>query len=190
MSEQKLTDADEALVAKLRAMPGEGTEPDWNQLAQRIHAALPAEVHRPWWRTLLQPRWLAPILAGAVGIGAFAVILHSGSGEQPAPIAVMHDAPHDASVESTDEASADDADDDIAMSDEPGDMMLWLDGADVAVDSKAVDAIEVDDLLLGKSTERPEGLLTTDDSWVDGLDDSDVAAVDRMLDAQMKKKKG
>ncbi|HEY4059576.1 MAG TPA: hypothetical protein VGM39_23325, partial [Kofleriaceae bacterium] len=88
MSEQKLTDADEALVAKLRAMPGEGTEPDWNQLAQRIHAALPAEVHRPWWRTLLQPRWLAPILAGAVGIGAFAVIVTRTTERHAAPIAM------------------------------------------------------------------------------------------------------
>lgn len=180
----ELDDKDNELVAKLRALPGEGTEPDWNQLAQRIHASLPAEIRRPWWRTLLQPRWLAPILAGAVGLTAVAVIA-TRTPETHAPVvAIQHDAGIDASREDeTDVASEDEG---------AGDMLLWLDGTDVAVDSGADDALDVDDLLLGESTERAEGLLTTDDSWVDDLDDTDVAAVDRWIDQQMmtRKKKG
>ncbi|HEY4182851.1 MAG TPA: hypothetical protein VGM90_38775 [Kofleriaceae bacterium] len=180
----ELDENDDKLVAKLRALPSEGTEPDWNQLAQRIHASLPSEVHRPWWRTLLQPRWLAPILAGAVGLGAL-VVIETRSTEKSVPheVAMLHDA----SVE--DSAHTDETDDVALDTPTSADMLLWLDGAEVAIDSAAEDVLDVDDLLLGQSTERAEGLMTTDDSWVDGLDDADVAALDQWLDQQTAKKK-
>ncbi|HET9989991.1 MAG TPA: hypothetical protein VFQ65_15780 [Kofleriaceae bacterium] len=165
-----LAPEEHALVAKLRALPGEGREPDWSQLEREIAGAVGPRVPLPWWRTW---RWLVP----AAGLAALAVIalfvMHHptaptvavtrpDAGSAPAPVA-----------EAAPPTSADTA--------------LWLDG-------QAVDVGDVDPtlLLLDDSDGADEladdsgTLLPADDlRWIDSLDDHALDRAEHWL-----KKKG
>lgn len=173
MSDHKLDlDAeDDALVAKLRALPGEGTEPDWAQLERDISRAVGARVPLPWWRNW---KWLAP--AGSLVGAAFVMLLvlrhhpavviaveHPDAGT-PAPIAeaVAPVQPHENSA-------------------------LWLDG-------QAVDVGDVDptQLLLDDVDETDEladdsgsMLPASDLGWIDSLDEHALDRAEHWL-----KKKG
>ena len=57
-AERSLGREDRALVAKLRALPPEGDEPDWQKLEAAIRAEVGDEAPRPWWRNW---RWLVPL---------------------------------------------------------------------------------------------------------------------------------
>src|SRR5438105_3355749 len=46
-----------SLLDQLRALPPEGTEPDWAAMARSIHLAVGRDVPRRWWRRW---KWLAP----------------------------------------------------------------------------------------------------------------------------------
>jgi hypothetical protein len=47
------------LLGQLRALPNEGTEPDWNVLEREIRLAVGPQVPTSWWRKL---RWLVMLL--------------------------------------------------------------------------------------------------------------------------------
>src|SRR4051812_39433380 len=62
LAEQPRARADQAavraLLDQLRALPHEGSEPDWVAMERSIRQAVGDAVPRPWWRNW---RWLAPL---------------------------------------------------------------------------------------------------------------------------------
>ncbi|HTR55548.1 MAG TPA: hypothetical protein VMJ10_32950 [Kofleriaceae bacterium] len=153
-------DADGAreLLGQLRALPGEGTEPDWGALERQIRGVVGATAPRPWWRRWT---WLAPVGALAATAAGALLWLHSSREPEPsalpAPIAHVEPAP--------------------AVATPSGAPLMWLDG-DV-FDLDQVDPTALDDQPAADpvATGGSDGLLPeTDLGWVDQLDDT---ALDR-----------
>src|SRR3954470_12789703 len=83
--------ADDALVAKLRALPAEGGEPDWRKLEAAIRAEVaPLAMPMPWWRNW---RWLVPIGAMAATAAIVLVVaMRHGEGRPSVALTSTHDA--------------------------------------------------------------------------------------------------
>src|SRR5512132_680930 len=58
--DDNLEPEDRELVAKLRELPPEGVEPDWQALEAAIRAEVGSDPPRPWWRNW---RWIIPVWA-------------------------------------------------------------------------------------------------------------------------------
>ena len=157
------------VLDQLRALPPEGTEPDWTAMARSIQNAVGHKVPRPWWRS-----W--KLLAPAVTLATAAMVLLIvwprptfvlGPAEQP----VIERSPHDRSP--TEDVVA-----------------LWLDGTEVDVELSASDmlgdvlpgdpgegdAAEPGGDLAGDLARGSDLLPSTNLLWVDKLDDD---ALDR-----------
>ena len=165
-----LAPEEHALVAKLRALPGEGREPDWSQLEREIALAVGPRVPLPWWRSW---RWLVPAAAlAAVAVIALVVInhphaptvavTHPDAGGAPAPVAEA------APPTSTGTA-------------------LWLDGQAVDVGDVDPTLLLLDDVDSSDELADDSGtLLPADDlRWIDSLDDRALDRAEHWL-----KKKG
>ena len=161
-----LSAEEQKLVARLRALPGEGREPDWAQLEREIHAAVGPQVPLPWWRQL---RWLVPIGA----LGAFAVIVLVVLGHrEPARVAVSA---HDAGV------TTPAVDHPPAKAD-----TVWLDGQAVEVGDEVDPSVLIYDDVEDGDAVAGTGLLPADDlRWVDALDEGALDRAEHWL-----KKKG
>lgn len=162
---------DHALVAKLRALPGEGREPDWAQLEREIARAVGTSVPVPWWRNW---RWLVPT-AALTGVAVILVIVMR---QHPAPVVAVEVRDAGAPAPIAEAAPP------VAPSE---DTTLWLDGQ--AVDVRDVDPTQ---LLLDDVDETDEvaddsgTLLPADDlGWIDSLDDRALDRAEHWL-----KKKG
>ena len=135
---------DESLVARLRALPSEGAEPDWAVLERSIRDAVGPSVPRPWWRRW---RWIVPI--GALAATAAALLLwlrHPAS--EPAPLTPETATPTmafwlDGQIIEVDESAPvalPDASDELATEGSgdgflPADDLGWID----SLDDKALD---------------------------------------------------
>jgi hypothetical protein len=159
-------DATRALIARLRALPLEGREPNPSALAHAIHDAVgPGVPARPWWR---RAAWLAPIGAVAT-IATIAVLWSRHPAEPPSP------------------PSAPIVDAGAAPSLAPA-TTLWLDGEIVDVD--ALDPAALDELdgdardALADEGDEPTGELlpTATYDWIDRLDDRGLDRAERWLD--------
>lgn len=161
----ELSDDEQQLVARLRALPGEGREPDWTQLEREIHAAVGPQIPLPWWRQL---RWLVPLGA----LGALAVILVIVSGQrEPAQVAVVA---HDAAVAAP------------TVETRQPDTAVWLDGQAVEVGDEVDPSVLIYDDVEDGDAIAGTGLLPADDlRWVDALDDRALDRAEHWL-----KKKG
>ncbi len=175
--EPELDDADRALLARVRALPPEGGEPDWAALERSIRDAVGPDAPRPWWK-----RWqrLVPI-GGLAAVTAAALLWLHRAGPEPTPAPVALPAPQ--KVEPP------------ASAPEPA-MAMWLDGKIVDLDDVDPSAILDDDY-----DREAEAALATDDGsgdtggilpagdlqWIDGLDDK---ALDRAEQWLEKRKKG
>ena len=159
-----------ALLDQLRALPPEGSAPDWAAMERSIHHAVGREVPRPWWRSW---RWLAPTATLATAMlvllvmwGRPATLGLPPGGER----IVGHDLGHDRR-------------DEPAAFAQPGDEVvpLWLDGDEVDV------TLSANDLLGDPAPGDPAsgdqlGLLPSGDlAWVDRLDDAALARAERWL---------
>jgi hypothetical protein len=162
------------LIQRLRALPPEGDEPDWSAMERAIREAVGDAVPRPWWR-----RWTA-ILPATTFVTAMAVLLlvlwGRGARVVEAPLAVPAHAPAPASGHP---AEPDAAGGNVVT--------LWLDGAEVEVDTAPVAEAPDDDA-------SDDGLLPGSDlAWVDRLDDAALDRAERWLDARQEipaRKKG
>ncbi len=167
------------LLGELRALPGEGREPDWTQLDRQIREAVGPAVpaaRRGWLR------WLVPagVLASAAVI--VIVLLHDPRPRAPdprrparsaAPVALRTlDAARPAPVQAAD------APDDEAE--------VWLDGEAVGVGD--VDPGVLYDEDEGASDELADDrqlLLPADDlRWIDALDDRALDRAEQWLDRE------
>lgn len=166
----ELAPEEHALVAKLRALPGEGREPDWSQLEREIARAVGPSVPVPWWRSW---RWLVPGGAlAAVAVIALVVIrhphapivavTHPDAGGAPAPVAEAAPPPSAATA-------------------------LWLDGQAVDVGDVDPTLLLLDDVDGADELADDSGtLLPADDlRWIDSLDDRALDRAEHWL-----KKKG
>jgi hypothetical protein len=184
-----------ALLDQLRALPSEGTEPDWATMERSIRASVGRDVPRPWWRRWT---WLAP---AALVAAAAALVLVMWS--RPAPGVVLGDPRAVGSVADPDPRPADEV------------VALWLDGAEVDVDLSAADLLgdaapndptDLADLadpadladLADLANDNPDVappdaaparalLPATNLAWVDGLDDDAIDRAERWLAGAGKK---
>jgi hypothetical protein len=151
------------MIDQLRALPPEGSEPDWRAMERRIAAAVD-EIKPPWWR-----RWfvIAPVSMVAVAAAALVWLHHAPEQPTSTPVAV---ATHDAAVPAQPATAP-------AESTE-----VWLDG-------KFVDVGDVDPDLLDESDEPASDvadedvlLPPTDLGWVDQLDDHALDRAEHWLE--------
>lgn len=78
---EDFTDDDREIVAKLRALPPEGNEPDWQKLEAAIRAEVGDRAPTVWWRNW---RWIVPIWALATTAAVALIVLHNHH-EPPVP---------------------------------------------------------------------------------------------------------
>ncbi|HEY5927069.1 MAG TPA: hypothetical protein VIV11_35520 [Kofleriaceae bacterium] len=168
MREDDLEPEDRALVAKLKQLPPEGNEPDWQQLEASIRAEVGDRAPRPWWRNW---RWIVPVWALATtAVIALLVLRDSDPVEHHAVIGPTR---LDAGVVETPAPPAPTA-------------ALWLDGEVVELDEVAESTL---DELDGEARAAlaPEGDVTggilpvADYGWVDALDEEALVAAEDWL---------
>ena len=157
-------DGTRGMIDQLRALPPEGTEPDWRAMERRIAAAVD-EVKPPWWR-----RWLVIAPIGVLAVAAIALLLlrHTAEEPKPAPIAVIT---HDAAVTPP------------APAPEP------VESTEVYIDGKFVDISDVDADLFD-DTDEPAADVADEDAllpasdlgWVDQLDDHALDRAEHWLE--------
>jgi len=169
MREDDPLDADDrALVAKLKELPPEGSEPDWQALEAAIRAEVGDDAPRPWWRNW---RWIVPVWVLATT--AVVALLVMRGGKPVEHQAVVGPGRLDAGVvESPAPAAATSA--------------MWLDGEAVELDN--VDGSALDELDgEARAALAPEGDVTggilpvADYGWIDTLDDEAVGVAEDWL---------
>lgn len=155
-------DTDErALVDKLRELPPEGNEPDWDHLAAAIRAEVGDRAPRPWWRNW---RWIVPIWALATTATVALIVLRH---DEPATREhVQRDVVKDAGVKALPTPA------------------MWLDGETLLIDDVEEPALDDLDIearaALGPDEDVTGGILPVADyGWIDTLDDE---ALDRAED--------
>ena len=168
MREDDQLDTDErALVAKLEALPPEGTEPDWQALEAAIRAEVGEQAPRPWWRNW---RWIVPVWALATTAVVALLVLR---GDSP----VEH-----ASTVGPSKLDAGQTE----VTPPPAREAMWLDGEAVElddVDGSALDALDGQ----ARAALAPEGDVTggilpvADYGWIDALDDESLVAAEDWL---------
>ena len=158
---------DRELVAKLRALPPDGDEPDWAKLEAAIRADVGDRAPSPWWRNW---RWIVPVWA-LTTTAAVALIVTRDSGDDHRQAATTR-ATIDAGVERDDYREQANA--------------LWLDGEMLELDD--VEAPELDELdldaraALEAEPDVSGGILpVTDYGWIDTLDDDAAARAEHWL---------
>ena len=166
MREDDQLDAeDRALVAKLRELPPEGVEPDWQQLEAAIRAEVGDDAPRPWWRNW---RWIIPVWVLATTAVIALVVMRS---DRPVEHQAVVPSRSDAGVveEAPPPAAATTA--------------MWLDGEMVEVDDAALEAVDAEARAALESEEDvSDGILPVADyGWIDTLDDEAVARAEDWL---------
>lgn len=157
-----LDEADLELVGKLRALPPEGVEPDWQKLEAAIRAEVGDEAPRPWWRNW---RWIVPIWALAT---TAAVALLVTGRDRPVEKTIVPPTPVLSKQVETPTPSAASA------------PAMWLDG-------QVVDLENVDDSFdpLDESARAALDTSEPDDSfdlhWIDSLDERAMDSVEQWL---------
>lgn len=171
-AELELDDDERALVDRLRRLPPEGEEPDWQKLAAAIRAEVETAAPRPWWRSW---QWLVPIGAVATSAAlAFIVLVRRTPDAQmptpmqlPMPIAMP---PAPAPTPAAREA-----------------MLVWLDGEAVELSddlAPALDELDADArraLRIDDADETGGILPVANLSWIDELDDTELARAEAWL---------
>ncbi|HEY5948528.1 MAG TPA: hypothetical protein VIV40_23685 [Kofleriaceae bacterium] len=168
MREDDLEPEDRALVAKLRELPPEGAEPDWQELEAAIRAQVGDDAPRPWWRNW---RWIVPVWALATTAVIALLVLRSKPVEHHAVMA-----PADAGV----------AQQPIGPEQAEPKLAMWLDGEATEIDDVPGSALDEIDgearAALAPDDEVSDGILPVADyGWIDTLDDEAVVAAEDWL---------
>lgn len=157
-------DGTRGMIDQLRALPPEGSEPDWRAMERRIAQAVDAE--KPaWWR-----RWLVIVPIGALAVAA-AALLWVHRADEPAPrtapiAAVTHDAatPPPPAAEPA----------------EPSE--VWIDGKFVDVTDVDPDLLDAPDEPAADVADEDALLPASDLRWVDQLDDHAIERAEHWLE--------
>jgi hypothetical protein len=176
VSEQDLdlTPEEEQLVARLRAMPSEGSDPDWVVLEREIRLAVGPNADpfsaRSWWRKW---RWMVPASAlVAMAAVALFVMHHQHEIAETKPVALI--APPVAAVEHDDNNAP---------------AAVYLDGEPVEVDDTFDPSTLLDDDGSEELTDNSHALLPSDNlQWIDSLDEHALDRAEHWLDHKKHKK--
>ena len=161
-----LDDAEQKLVARLRALPGEGREPDWAVLEREIRLAVGPQVPTSWWRKL---RWMVP--AGAIVTGAAVMLLVMNHHGVVLTEPTIHAVPSPVEQPTPDTTA------------------LWLDGHAVEVDDDFDPSTLYDDDGSQELADDRNALLPVDNlQWIDSLDDRALDRAEHWLDHKKHKK--
>jgi hypothetical protein len=169
--DDQLDPEDRALVAKLRELPPEGVEPDWQALEAAIRAEVGDDAPRPWWRNW---RWIVPVWALATTAVIALLVLRT---DKPVE--------HHAVVPRADAGVVEDQAQPAAAT-----TAMWLDGEMVEIDEAAAldDTAALDELdaearaALAPEPDVTGGILPVADyGWIDTLDDEAVARAEDWL---------
>lgn len=189
-------DDDDALIAKIRALPVEGEEPDWRKLQAAIRAEVAdLPMPRPWWRNW---RWLVPLstLAATAAI-VLVVAMQHGASKPTVALTTARDAGVDKNDRAAEPVAAKEA-----TSNAPA---MWLDGEALEIDDldsaadDSLDALEDEapselrevaapemapgDAPDGSADGSIEAMLPVDGyGWIDSLDDEAAARVEQALE--------
>ena len=169
MSEQDLdlTPEEEQLVARLRAMPDEGSDPDWVVLEREIRLAVGPDVPRSWWRKW---RWMVPASAIAAMAAVALFVMHHQHeiADTKQPVAVI--APP-------------------AVEEHSPPAAVYLDGEPVEVDDTFDPSTLLDDDGSEELTDNSHALLPADNlQWIDSLDEHALDRAEHWLDHKKHKK--
>jgi hypothetical protein len=159
-----------SMLDQLRALPPEGTEPDWGAMERSIqhavHQAGGRDVPRVWWRSW---KWLAPTTTLATAMIVLLVMWAR-------PQAMVQPTGLDRLAPTPRATIGDDF------------VPLWLDGAEVDVDLSASELLgdaapgDDDPAMPDGAADADPGLLpSTDLAWVDRLDDAALVRAERWL---------
>jgi hypothetical protein len=78
--DNELDDSEREIVAKLRALPPEGNEPDWRELEAAIRADVGDRAPTMWWRNW---KWIVPIWALATTAAVALIVLRGHHDKAP-----------------------------------------------------------------------------------------------------------
>ncbi|HEX5058371.1 MAG TPA: hypothetical protein VFV99_03380 [Kofleriaceae bacterium] len=160
---------DRALVAKLKDLPSEGTEPNWQELEAAIRAEVGDQAPRPWWRNW---RWIVPVWALATtAVIALVVMCSNHEPERQAVVPAVFDAGVPSAPEQAEPTTT---------------TALWLDGEAVQLDDVPGSALDELDgearAALTPDDDVSNGILpATDYGWLDTLDDEAMVAAEDWL---------
>src|SRR5687767_3550604 len=160
--DDELDTEERALVAKLRDLPPEGTEPDWHALEAAIRAQVGDRAPAPWWRNW---RWIVPVWALATTATIAFFVLRT------ADEALPHDASRDAGIAAREAVAA-------QHDQTPPVEAMWLAGEVVELDDLAAPDLGASDALdaldetaraaLAPDDEVSAGILPVADyGWID-----------------------
>lgn len=160
MSREDEFDADDdALVAKLKALPPEGNEPDWKKLEAAIRAEVGDRAPVVWWRNW---KWIVPVWALATTAAIALLVVrghHEPTAEQHAVTAPQHRDAEPAPRQITNAPA------------------VWLDG-------EALNLDDVDDASLDDLDQAARDALDGDDVSLDELDDTALDDLEQWLDKE------
>jgi hypothetical protein len=150
------------LLGQLRALPNEGTEPDWNVLEREIRLAVGPQVPTSWWRKL---RWLVPASAIAVSAAVVLLVMNHSHGIPIAPITEPQQLPVQAEAPEVDTTA------------------IWLDGHAVELDNNFDPSVLYDDDGTEQLADDSHALLPVDNlQWLDSLDEHALDRAEHWLD--------
>jgi hypothetical protein len=149
------------LLGQLRALPSEGTEPDWSVLEREIRLAVGPQVpdsrSGAWWRKL---RWLVPASAVAVSAAVVLLVTNHSHGIPIAPM--MTPQLHAPAADTT---------------------AIWLDGQAVELDESFDPSVLYDDDGTEELADDSHALLPVDNlQWIDSLDEHALDRAEHWLD--------
>ncbi|HUS29468.1 MAG TPA: hypothetical protein VMZ53_13205 [Kofleriaceae bacterium] len=156
--DDELDDRDHELIAKLRALPPEGTEPNWQKLEAAIRAEVGDRAPRPWWRNW---KWIIPVWALATTAAVALIVMRDH--DAPAPQhALTSPSQHDTPSTQREVTNA---------------PAMWLDG-------EALNLDDVDDASLDNLDQAAREVLDTDDVGLDELDDAALDEIEQWLEKE------
>src|SRR5688572_4703913 len=164
--DDELDTEERALVAKLRDLPPEGTEPDWHALEAAIRAEVGDRAPAPWWRNW---RWIVPVWALATTATVAMIVMRNTDPAEPRidiDAGVVHRMPHEPPREPA--------------------PALWLDGEMLPLDEVADPELDALDEpvreALAPDDDVSAGILPVADyGWIDTLDEAAIDAADEWL---------
>lgn len=151
-------DEDDELIAKLKALPPEGQEPDWQKLEAAIRAQVGDRAPVVWWRNW---KWIVPMWALATTAAVALIVLRNHSEAPPPQHAVT--IPHRDSPPPT-----------RTVTNAPA---MWLDGDAVNID-------DVDDSSLDALDQAARDALGSDEVSLEELDDAALDQLEDWLDKE------
>jgi len=154
-----LEDKDEALIARIKALPPEGNEPDWQKLEAAIRAEVGDRAPVVWWRNW---KWIVPVWALATTAAVALIVLgrHHEPTQQQHAVSVPEKRESPPTPRSITNAPA-----------------MWLDG-------EALNLDDVDDASLDNLDQAAREVLDGDDVNLEDLDDKALDDLEQWLDKE------